>query len=111
MTDQPAEAMRTTVEQIGDLSWRITVSGEVDAATSDQLSDVIAPLAAEPNSSVVVNLSEVSFMDSSGLRALIRGANEARDSGGSLVLATVSPPVMRLLEITGLVDQLPPSPN
>jgi len=113
---RPAESSSTAVEpfdvhtdELGPGSWRVTVAGELDAASSPELAAAIDPLVALPATSVVVNLEGVGFMDSSGLRTLVRAANQARDGGGSLVLARASGAVVRLLEVTGLVEHLPTS--
>jgi anti-anti-sigma factor len=102
------DGMKATVEQTGEAAWRVVVAGELDAATAPELADVLDPLVSQPAASVVVNLADVSFMDSSGLRALIRSANAAKEAGGSLVLARASASVTRLLEVTGLIEQLHP---
>ena len=103
------DGIRVGCEQTGPASWRVLVGGEIDAASAPHLAAVIDPLVAEPDASVVVNLADVTFMDSSGLRTLVRAANEAKDSGGSLVLARASGAVVRLLEVTGLLDHLRPA--
>lgn len=100
--------MRTTVDEVGERAWRVTVTGELDAATAPDLAAALRPLVAEPATSVVVNMSDVSFMDSSGLRALIGAAHDAKTAGGSVVLVAVSAAVNRLLEVTGLVEHLHP---
>ena len=101
------EGLGARAEQTGDRAWRVTIAGELDAATAPELAAVLDPLVATESPTVVVNLLDVTFMDSSGLRTLVRAANEAKDSGGSLVLARASGAVVRLLEVTGLVDHLP----
>lgn len=101
------ESIQARAEQTGESSWRVTIVGELDAATSPELAAVIDPLVATDAPSVVVNLADVTFMDSSGLRTLVRAANEAKATGGSLVLARASGAVVRLLEVTGLVEHLP----
>lgn len=102
---RPGDHAQAEIEQTGPASWRVIVAGELDAATAPGLGDLLQPLVGQPNASVVVNLADVTFMDSSGLRALVRAANSARDGGGSLVLARASGAVTRLLEVTGLIDQ------
>lgn len=98
--------MQATVDEVGDRSWRVTVTGEVDAETAPDLAAALRPLVAGPSPSVVVNMAEVSFMDSSGLRTLVHAAHDAKEQGGSVVLVAVSGAVSRLLEVTGLVDHL-----
>jgi anti-sigma B factor antagonist len=72
--------------------------GELDMATADDLSQLLRAAAAngEP---VVLDLSRVTFMDSSGLRALLEGAELSRGSG-SLVIVRPSAQVRRLLDIS-----------
>lgn len=98
--------MQATVDEVGERAWRVTVAGEIDASTAPDLAAALRPLVEEPSPSVVVNMAGVSFMDSSGLRALVHAAHDAKEQGGSVVLVAVSGAVNRLLEVTGLVDHL-----
>ncbi|MEZ5215473.1 MAG: STAS domain-containing protein [Ilumatobacteraceae bacterium] len=77
--------------------------GEVDAHTAPQLKEAVAGREA---SVVVLDISGVTFMDSSGLRVVITATEDARASGGDLVLAHPSAAVARLLEISGLTEHL-----
>ena len=74
--------------------------GEVDASTCSQLDEVLHTLDGEEPA--LVDLSEVTFMDSSGLRVLIEHHYLRADHGGRLVILNPSRPVGRLLEVTGL---------
>jgi anti-anti-sigma factor len=80
-----------------------TLSGEIDAHTAPLLAAAMAGL---PAGVVKVDMAGVSFMDSSGLRVLMDATTRARESGGDLVVASPSPTVARLVEISGLGDQL-----
>ena len=55
---------------------------------------------------LVLDLSQLGFVDSSGLRVLISAQHQLADHGGTLVLRSPSETVRRLLEITGLVDHI-----
>jgi anti-sigma B factor antagonist len=88
------------IESTGD-GWRL--SGEIDAHTAPSLAAAMAGL---PDGVVRVDMAEVSFMDSSGLRVLMEAMTRARDRGGDLVVARPSPAVARLIEISGLGEQL-----
>jgi anti-anti-sigma factor len=56
---------------------------------------------------VVLDLSDVSFMDSSGLGVLMAGSQMFSDGGGGLrVSSRLVPQVRRLLELTGVIDVL-----
>lgn len=102
----PPIGITTRTEPLGPKAWRVTVEGELDVATADQLGLALEPLVTIEGASIVVDLEGVSFMDSSGLRTVVRAASATETRGGSLVLAGVSGAVTRLLEVTGLIDQL-----
>src|SRR5688572_6922400 len=72
------------------------LKGEIDLATAGTLSQLL--LTASGRDPIVLDLSEVSFMDSSGLRALLQGARS--DDCGPVVITDASPQVRRLLEIS-----------
>ena len=105
MNDQQTD-LGVDVTAVGPGCWRVTVSGEIDMATAPSLASQLDSLTSEPGVSVVVDLTGVSFMDSSGLRTVVRSATAAEDSGGSLVINGVSGSVARLLEVTGLTERL-----
>jgi anti-anti-sigma factor len=78
-----------------------TVAGELDLATVPQLEQALeGPL--RDAGRLVVDLSECSFIDSSGLRALVgaRAASEA--AGGSFALVTSGAELIRILAVAGL---------
>ena len=77
----------------------VRVSGEVDMATSPQLEETLGE-ALEHARLVVLNVREVSFMDSSGLRVLLNASRFAREAGVRLVVVGVSAQIDALLETT-----------
>jgi anti-anti-sigma factor len=78
-----------------------TVGGEIDAATAERFEQELIPALANATS-VVLDLTEVSFMDSSGLRALVTVHSDVTSRGGSVALGGQSSAVERLLSVTGL---------
>ena len=80
-----------------------TLNGEVDAHTAPTLASAMADL---PSGVVTLDMSGVTFMDSSGLRVLMEATARTREGGGDLVVARPSPAVARLVEISGLGEQL-----
>ena len=104
---------RVDVEQSDGLPASVAVTGELDLATADQLETALRELSASAASAAgaVVDLGNCSFVDSSGLRAILVGARlfaDAAEDGAAprprLVLAAPGPSVLRVLEISG-VDQ------
>lgn len=77
----------------------VALRGELDAFTCRGLAE---RLIGSSGSLVVVDLCEVTFIDSSGLGALHAARRVAIENGGSLVVCRPSPLVYRVLEITGL---------
>jgi anti-anti-sigma factor len=75
------------------------LSGELDANTCGELTErLIGP----PGSLLVVDLGELTFMDSSGLGVIHSARRMAIAAGGNLLVCRPSPFVQRVLEITGL---------
>jgi anti-sigma B factor antagonist len=99
--------LRVTVEIAGDTadSWPIVrVSGEVDVQTSPALDEQLRSVADQGHPSVLVDLGEVTFLDSTGLSALIAGLRRCQAAGGELHVLSPRPNVRKVLEITGLTD-------
>jgi anti-sigma B factor antagonist len=79
--------------------------GELDAYTVSQFREVLAELASSPR--LLIDLSEVPFMDSAGLGALIGGIRRAREAEGEVSVACSRPTLTRLLHTTGF-DRIVP---
>jgi anti-sigma B factor antagonist len=73
---------------------------EIDSATAPTLASQLAVV--DPGDEVLVDLSAVTFCDSTGIRVLLAALKRQMAGGGSLRLVQVTPPVSRLLEMTGL---------
>jgi anti-anti-sigma factor len=84
----------------------LRVSGEVDFATAPRLAEAIDASSAE-TSRVVVDLSSVSFLDSSALNVLVRARRTLGERGATLrVVSPTDRFVRRVLEITHLTAEL-----
>jgi anti-sigma B factor antagonist len=82
----------------------VAVAGEIDVYTSPVLQEQLVQVLRDGSSSIVLDLSEVTFLDSTGLGVLITGLKRCRSAEGDLVLVTAQPNVLKVLEITGLND-------
>lgn len=76
----------------------LRVTGEIDASTAPDLATLLDPF---PGHDVVIELSAVDFIDSSGLRVLIDAHLRAEQAGHQLILSRPSRAVSRLLEVSG----------
>jgi anti-sigma B factor antagonist len=79
----------------------VAVGGEIDVHTAPQVDDALEA-AAGPGVALVADLSEVAFIDSTGLSVLVRALARARDDDGSLALVAPTERVTKVLRLTGL---------
>jgi len=84
----------------------VSVRGELDLVSAPSLGEALDKALAKGPRSIVVRLADVSFMDSSGLRVLVRCSNDVHAAGGSFQILGMSAAVRRVLEVTGLIEQL-----
>lgn len=81
----------------------VALDGEIDAATVDPMKAKVAEaIAANPGSRVTIDFAQVTFLDSTGLGALVSAMRQARGSGGDVALTNVAPNVRKVFDITGL---------
>lgn len=85
---------------------QVVLAGEFDLAGIQQFDTVMAEVESKNPDAIVIDLSALSFMDSSGLRALVMADHRARDAGRRLAIVPGPPPVRRVFEITQLDDRL-----
>ncbi len=80
-------------------------SGELDLAALPELRARLLP-AIRPGACVVLDLQDVTFVDSSALAVVVTVDRQLRSTGGSLELVHVAPEVHRVLRICGLSERL-----
>jgi anti-anti-sigma factor len=95
-----------TTHERQDGGVQIELKGELDLATAPKLDDELRRIEAEGPALLVIDLSPLSFMDSSGLRALLGADSRAREDGRRLVLVRGDDRVQRVLKITRLDERL-----
>jgi anti-sigma B factor antagonist len=90
-----------TVRNLPDIHV-VTLHGELDVSSAEGLANSLVELA---GSTVVVDLSGLAFMDSSGIGALVKARNRIRAKGlGEMVLTRPTAIVQKALEIVGLSE-------
>lgn len=80
----------------------VVVSGRVDSSTSTELDEVLQTRLDEGRSNLVLDLSEVHYMSSSGLRSLVSALRESKKKGGDVRIASPSERVREVLGLAGL---------
>jgi anti-anti-sigma factor len=86
--------------------WRLEPRGDVDFATAPELQAQIVDLIERGARLVVIDLGAVTFLDSSGLRALVHGAQALEAVDGRLLVENATGAVARVLELTELIEKL-----
>lgn len=92
-------ALNIDCSEIGR-SFRCAVEGELDLAAQAYALDQLLPLIEGTAESVVLDLSGVEFIDSTGLRVLLSCQQHAEEASTRLLLASLSPAVKRLFDVT-----------
>lgn len=89
----------------------VSVAGEIDVYTAPSLRERLAELDAQGISDIVVDMSAVEFLDSTGLGVLVGGLKRARLRGGGLRLVSDQEKILKILRITGLIRVFPIHPD
>lgn len=84
--------------------YLVTVKGELDVYTAPELKQVFEPIAATGEHNLVVDLSELNYMDSTGLGIFVGTLKDLNKHNKELHVLGVNDRIMKLFEITGLRD-------
>ncbi len=81
--------------------WIIEPNGPIDSLTAPKLDEAISQSIASGHVRIVVDLAEVTYISSKGLKAIVSGWRQSRDRGGDLVLCAVVPRVHNIIDTIG----------
>ena len=98
--------LQMTVVKEGDETVLI-LAGDLDVYTSASLRERLVDLIHGARPKIVIDLSGLAFVDSTGLGTLVDGHKRVRQAGGEMVLRSPTPSTRRVIEITGLGRVLP----
>lgn len=85
---------------------RVAPVGELDVATADELAMKLSELREVGFERIVIDLRELEFLGSAGLRLLVMEDDLARRGGHELTLIAGPPAVQRVIEVCGLIEHL-----
>jgi len=97
----PAADFAVTSELRGEAAT-VAVRGEVDVYTAPQLRDELYRVIGDGAKQVVLDLSAMTFIDSTGLGVVVGSLKRVRESDGDLILRSPSRSTRKVLDITGL---------
>jgi len=92
LTEDPIDAERHVV----------AIRGDLDLTTAPELRDVLARAIESGRTKLVVDLTETTYLDSSGLTALVTTHKRLRAHEGAMAVVATDPSIQRTFEITGL---------
>jgi anti-anti-sigma factor len=101
--------MKAAIEYVADLPI-VTVSGRLDTVTAPAFDTQLAAVLAEPRRRILLDLSEVTFISSAGLRSILYLIKHAAAQKGRIGLFAAPPHILEVIEISGfpsLVDLYP----
>ncbi|WP_176959790.1 STAS domain-containing protein [Lentzea jiangxiensis] len=98
--------LEVTVTESSPASTLLTVSGELAGSGAQRLLSRLDRLLDQGHRYVVLDLSAVTFCDSGGVSALVRGHARASATAGGLRISAASEQVARVLELSGLARML-----
>jgi anti-anti-sigma factor len=92
--------------EAGDGLVHVALRGELDLSTVSKVEDELKLVEAESPGVIVLDLSRLSFLDSTGLRCVVTADQRAREADRRLVLVRGPDPVQRVFTITRLEERL-----
>jgi anti-sigma B factor antagonist len=102
---QPPESFFCESGRDDDTAW-VRPVGELDLDTAPRLEDELAAVRAQGPRRLVLDMRRLTFMDSTGLRLVIRWDTAAREEGFEFAIVPGPEVVQRVLTLTGMDDQL-----
>jgi anti-sigma B factor antagonist len=91
-----------TTEQLGEGRHVISLSGEVDLYTAPEFKQQLLEVISQGAETVIVDLTNTTFIDSTTLGVLVGGVKRLRPNGGQLSLVCSDRNITKIFEITGL---------
>jgi len=80
------------------------VNGRVDSDTAPEFDSALSKLLTDNRNKIVLDLQDVDFLSSAGLRAMVKALKDAQKSGGDVRLASVSQPIEVILRTVGMMQ-------
>jgi anti-sigma B factor antagonist len=85
----------------------LEVAGEVDVYTAPKLREKLVELVGDGHYKIIVDMTKVEFLDSTGLGVLVGGLKRVRSHDGSLALVCNQERILKIFRITGLTKVFP----
>lgn len=97
-------ALNINVEQLKRVDL-VTVSGRIDSSNASEFDQALKNIVDDGRYNIVLDLSQVNYMSSAGLRAIVAALRDTKKKRGDLRLANPSQRVNEVLSLSGLLSQ------
>lgn len=81
----------------------VRLIGEIDVFASPEVKSALVDAIKQGKNLLIIDFAKVSYIDSTGLGALVAALKAARDGGGSIAVVCKDPQIRRIFDVTGLV--------
>jgi anti-anti-sigma factor len=105
-TFEPPESFSCETRRDGDTVW-VRPTGELDLDTASRLDQELAAARASGAERIVLDMRALTFMDSTGLRLVIRWDTDAGEQGFQFAIVPGPEVVQRVFRLTGMADVIP----
>ena len=92
---------RLNEQQLDDATSVVRVSGEIHVSTAPEFSRLLTEAVSAGRTRIVLDLTDVEFIDSTGLSVLLNALRRVTRAGGRMALVCTNPTVLRLFDISG----------
>jgi anti-sigma B factor antagonist len=106
MVPRAMALLEVTAERSDRGTVRLALAGELDISSASQLDDELAKIEAAAPPVIVLDLRELEFLDSTGLRAVVAADARAREQGRRLAIVRGPAAVHRVFNVTRLDERL-----
>ena len=101
------EAMMKIQIKKDEMGTVVSVKGKMDAVSSPEFDKEMKRLIEEHGGNVIIDLGELNYISSSGLRSILAAGKDLKEKGGSLLLASLTDMVKEVFEISGFSSIIP----
>ena len=93
--------MTITYQELSHQTWLVNVSGRLDQTQTPDLEEQLNTLLEEGHNRIVIDLSDVNYINSGGLRCLVTAWRKSRKDGGNVVLTGLKSRVNDVFSMVG----------
>jgi anti-anti-sigma factor len=106
-----ARSMLEVRESVSPGRHVLALAGALDVASADQLDGLVRQICAKTSTEVVLDLSRLTFIDSSGMMAILAAGEVCEEHGHAFLLVPGPRNIQRVFQVAGLVEKLPFPPE